>query len=379
MTLSKKKYSTVLYAFIIILLCLLLSPKHVFAAELTDLFDTVAFYGSMEVIKKFNWLGKLIQFIISSFSLLGLFLICYQRLITLLYLSGKNTFDNVYDIKEAGKGQAFFGMKPMIGKTWNAEYGTGLDAFVGFGLSLLPNVKAYSDYNPQNMTYNLKEEDTCTTYMLKVAIPTIMLIFFFAIGFNGTLWRAYGNVVDAMATAAENVVDVNLSVIVDRAMNSGSNYKFHFDDDKSEYGKLKQDAAEKAYKLILKETKDLSTDNKMTIGTSVENIIEKEMGNMSSFYSKFEGDDSADSDAKKYSVSTTMNYTSKGYTNDNKRMYDIVIKSSDVGMTGDTKFVHIIISRSIKTDEKDYWAPIGGSSSGDSNNKPSQTQDNTKD
>ena len=91
---------------------------------------------------------------------------------------------------------------------------------IGFVLSLLPDIKAYSDYNPDKPAYNLEESDTITTYLLKISLPTIMTILFFSLGFSGTLWQAYGNVVDAMAVAAEKVVQVDLAGYVNKALNS---------------------------------------------------------------------------------------------------------------------------------------------------------------
>ena len=68
------------------------------ADNLLDLFDSYAFRGSLKTIDKFNWVGKLMSYIISVFSMIGLFLVCYQRLISLLYLAGRNTFDTVHEI-----------------------------------------------------------------------------------------------------------------------------------------------------------------------------------------------------------------------------------------------------------------------------------------
>ena len=45
--------------------------------ELTDLFYTQAFSGAWSVFSKFNWLGWLMQFIISAFCLIGIFLTMY--------------------------------------------------------------------------------------------------------------------------------------------------------------------------------------------------------------------------------------------------------------------------------------------------------------
>lgn len=167
---------------------------------LTGIFNTVAFSGSWEVFTKFNWLGALLQFVITAFCLIGLVLVMIQRLVTMLYLSSKPTFDRIHEIKNAGRGGKALGLPGLVKDTiGTANHGTGLDAILSFLLSLLPDVKAYSDYAEDHRQYNLKDDDTITVYMLKVALPTIMIVFFFSIGFNGTLGRAYGQVASAMA------------------------------------------------------------------------------------------------------------------------------------------------------------------------------------
>ena len=82
------------------------------------------------------------SYIISVFSMLGLFLICYQRLISLLYLAGRNTLDTVHEIKSSlsgGSGRDAFGIRSMFTNAMQGggQYGTGLDAIVGFLLSLI--------------------------------------------------------------------------------------------------------------------------------------------------------------------------------------------------------------------------------------------------
>lgn len=198
---KENRNTTIILELLLIALCtyFVLCSFHLAKADnLLDLFDSYAFRGSLKTIDKFNWVGKLMSYIISVFSMLGLFLICYQRLISLLYLAGRNTFDTVHEIKSSlsgGSGRDAFGIRSMFTNAMQGggQYGTGLDAIVGFLLSLLPDVKKYSDYNPERMAYNVQEEDSCTTYMLKTAIPTIMLIFFFAMGYNGTLWQGFGD------------------------------------------------------------------------------------------------------------------------------------------------------------------------------------------
>lgn len=187
---------------------------------LTGIFNTVAFSGSWEVFTKFNWLGALLQFVISAFCLIGLVLVMIQRLVTMLYLSSEPTFDRIHEIKNAGRGGKALGLPGLVKDTiGTANHGTGLDAILSFLLSLLPDVKAYSDYAEDHRQYNLKDDDTITVYMLKVALPTIMIVFFFSIGFNGTLGRAYGQVASAMANRdiKEVVAEINHRVTTEGA------------------------------------------------------------------------------------------------------------------------------------------------------------------
>ena len=245
----QKRDTAIILELLLIAMCayLVLNTIHLALADnLLDLFDSYAFRGSLKTIDKFNWVGKLMSYIISVFSMIGLFLVCYQRLISLLYLAGRNTFDTVHEIKSSlsgGSGRDAFGIRSMFTNAMQGggQYGTGLDAIVGFLLSLLPDVKKYSDYNPERMAFNVQEDDSCTTYMLKTAIPTIMMIFFFAMGYNGTLWQGYGVIVDAMGTAADQLVSTDLNSIVSTAMNTGKAYKFSWDASGSDYGDFMQD------------------------------------------------------------------------------------------------------------------------------------------
>ena len=185
---QQRKFRVILLAYLAIVCIAVIAPTFSAADNeaLTDLFTTAAFTGSWEVFSKFNFIGKISNFLISAFCLLGLILTVMRVMITLLYKSSESLFDQVYELKGKGKGQKFFGL-PTIGReVFNGNYGVGADAFIGFILALCPNVKAYSDYNPEKPVYNLSPDDTITTYFLKISIPTIMTVFFFTIGFDGT-------------------------------------------------------------------------------------------------------------------------------------------------------------------------------------------------
>lgn len=250
-------YLTILFSVIVI-------PESLIAASekpLTDLFETTAFSGSWEVFTKFNWLGGGLNFLISIFCLIGIILVAIQFTVTILYKSNESIFDRVYELKGKGKGQSFAGVPAMFKELKNGNFGIGADVVLGFFLSLCPNVKEYSYYNPEKQAFNLEENDTVTTFILKMSIPTIMTIFFFSMGFNGTLWKAYGNVVDAMSVAASNVCDVNLAQFVDNAMNSELYYNFSYNT-KTEWGSFKKKLASSIYTKTLAKT--VATTDKAT-------------------------------------------------------------------------------------------------------------------
>lgn len=395
---------------------LVLNTIHLALADnLLDLFDSYAFRGSLKTIDKFNWVGKLMSYIISVFSMIGLFLVCYQRLISLLYLAGRNTFDTVHEIKSSlsgGSGRDAFGIRSMFTNAMQGggQYGTGLDAIVGFLLSLLPDVKKYSDYNPERMAFNVQEDDSCTTYMLKTAIPTIMMIFFFAMGYNGTLWQGYGVIVDAMGTAADQLVSADLNSIVSTAMNTGKAYKFSWDASDSDYGDFMQDMVKAVYKQALKNGRDYTSDTQQSVGSYVDSIfltgkgynksdmkLYKGSTNKTISIGKGKGSIFTDADTLAKAIGNTTgfkgeddakNLTYTVISNSTKDSYkisnavELVISAYDVGLNSSANgnYIHVTISRKKNSDETMYWHKAddgakptkNGTSSGKSNSSTSK-------
>lgn len=250
----------------------ILTPTLVLADDgLTDLFTTKAFQGSWEVINKFNWLGWLMNFIISAFSLMGLFLVLYSRLITLLYLSSRNLWDNVAEVKDASQGPGF-GIRKLIERTWNAQDGTGADAFVSFFYGLLPNVKKYSDYGSRNLG-SLDDNDNALNYMLKTLPQTVLLIFFLALGFSGTLGQIYGTLVDGMTAVADNVVAIQLEDYVDKFFAQGNHYRFTLSADGTAKSNVQQVIAKRAYQEVVGKGNILDGDRRHEIGAIIEDAV----------------------------------------------------------------------------------------------------------
>lgn len=335
--------------------------------QLTDVFKTDAFTGSWEVFSKFNWLGKCMNFIISAFSLIGLFLVCYQRFVTMLYLSSRSIFDTVHELKQAGRGQKMLGLfglfQDNIIRTSN---GVGIDGIVSFLLSLLPDVKEYSDFSDKRRQYNINDDDTVTTYMLKIAFPTIMTIFFFTIGFSGTLFQGYATVVSGMAVAADQFVNSNLDDYVTKMINSGSAYQFGFSDDGSNVGKLKQKMAKDTYAKVLKYVSDPTTTAKQAIGTNVDKFIRDNftsekisstLGNDSAGNKKWDSKIDGDEGAKNIMYTVTVNGNREKYSDS-----DVVKSLAELGSGytmsspwGKDSYVHITLQKKANSIEHNYF------------------------
>ena len=387
--------------------------------KLTDIFVTDAFSGNWEVFTKMNWLGKIMSWVISAFSLIGIFSVGIQVMLNLLYLSGKNFWDNIDEIKSAGKNQKMFGMKAAFSDLYNAKYGTGLDAFISFFFSLFPNVKAYSLYSTDaKHKGNYAETDTVTTYLLKSSLSNIMIIFAFSMGFNGTLWQAYGTVVEALGVVTQNFADTNLSKLVDRAMNTGSSYTFAYNADGSKYGDFKQSVVKKVYASMLRNTTDNSTDMKTAIGKAIDANLSAPIDCMAAVAANYtitsDGKKSFTyGDGKKDTVTyTSLVYNGEGdsfqikFKDGNKTgislgseklqsmassiadaraknlTYSVIvnktqtysgaytIKADELGFTDSGFYVHVFISKKTNSDEHSYFTP---------KNEKNSTNDGTND
>lgn len=249
--------------------------------NLTEVFSTKAFQGSWEVINKFNWLGWLMNFIISSFCILGLFLVMYSRMISLLYLSSRNLWDNVADVKGQTQGE-LFGLKAMAQRVYQGQDGTGADAFVTFFYGLLPNVKKYSDYNDDKRYGDFSEDDTALNYILKTAPSTILLIVFLSLGFSGTLGQLYGVCVNGIVAVADNMVTINLERYVDQVFAQGNHYKFVINAEGTAESEIMQYTAKKAYQEIVGKANILDGDMRRKVGSEIEEQVRSEFASKES-------------------------------------------------------------------------------------------------
>lgn len=345
------------------------------AKSLTEVFTTDAFTGTWEVFSKFNFLGMIMNYIISAFSLFGLFLVAWQRFATLLYLSGRSLFDRIHEIKESAKGTKIFGLEGLLLNPLkdSSKYGTGIDAIMSFFMSLCPDMKAASDYAETGGPYNLTENDSVTTYVLKISIPTIMTIFFFTIGFSGTFFQIYGNVVEAMATATDHFVDTKLSTYVDRLINKGAAYKFAYEDDGSNVGKLRQNIAESMYTQVIKNITNPTSDATLLIGKQIDDIVSSDFTaeaisaalgsvNDNEGGNRLKWDGSEDT-ATNVQFSVVVNANSQAFSGEvSNAPYNLTTLAcgfpigSSFANDGGIGYVHVIFSKKSNSIEHNYFA-----------------------
>lgn len=255
-------------------------PVKAFAASFTEILNTSSFAGTWEWVDKFSFFGAFLQFVISACCVLGLCGIMFRVMVTFLYLANRTFFNEVHEVKEIGTqgGDGVFGafgILPMWKEVAQGKRGSGVDAIVGWFMTLMPDVKKYSDYSDDAKGYsNLDAEtDTIGRYVLNTFIPITIAVFFFTMGFNGTLFQAYGTIVDGMAVVGERLVNVNLEGAVARAIDSGENYSFSYSTSETNLGSLQQKVAQSMYLQILGRSEELDANYRMTVGKSIEEWV----------------------------------------------------------------------------------------------------------
>ena len=260
-------------SFITVSLCLESVGIIVYGDNFTDIFFTNSFRGSFEWIQKFDFVGKIMQIVISVFSLIGVALFSMRVMTTFVYLSSKGLWDEVSELKTGpSDGKDIFGVVGSL-KTWTSgKSGTGLDAIIGAVLILLPDIKKYSDAG-KHSGGNFSEDMTMGKYALSIALPFVICTFIFAMGFNGTLWQAMAISVDALGSVADKAISVDYAGYVDDIVNSGIGYKFSFSLDDSAQGKLKQSMAKDIYGKIISKGENLNQAQLYAVGQRVEEMV----------------------------------------------------------------------------------------------------------
>lgn len=372
---QRRSNKDLLRAVIYLTLILVLTPGIAGAdGRLTDIFLTKSFSGSWDTVNTFGWLGEINRWMISAISVVGLISVIGQRMTSMLYLSGRSTWDAVWEAKEEDKGHSFFGMTNSFKQFFGGNRGVGIDAILQLFYVMLPNVKYYSDFNPNRSVHNVKPEDSMITYMLKVFMPTVMVVFFFSAGFDGSLVRGYGMVANGMSAVADKIVDTNVEGFIKQKLNTGEAYDFTLGSSNTKAGKFGQDIAKDVYSKVLSRTKITDSTDRLAIGEIIEGKVFAEIlgskpdeaGQRKAIADKLpkpvanggavaSNSLESDSDMDALNYDLVVNTSKTGGTGTlNWAIKDLLPKGTVSSTLGDSLYAHIIIKKS-KVSESDFF------------------------
>lgn len=301
------------------------------AGRFTDIFETKSFQGSWETVQGYNWLGQFNRWLISTICVVGLIAVIAQRMTSLLYLSSRSTWDAVWEAKEEDKGSGILGLKGSFMKFKDGNRGVGIDAFIQMFYVILPNVKYFSDFNPNRKVHNVKEDDSAPTYMLKVFLPTAVMVFFFSAGFDGSLVKAYGMVANGMSAVSDKLVETNLEGYITAKLNTGESYNFTLGANGTKSMLVGESIAKDLYSKVLSRTGIIDTPTRLELGKAIENEV----------YSKILG--SGDTEEKRRThlesflvggTTTTAGKTSNSLKSEEEMdalNYDVIINTNNTG------------------------------------------------
>lgn len=247
----------------------------VHAEEMTGLgtiFNTDAFVGNTKWLEKFNWVGELVQAGISIFGMLIAVILFGQILVTLIYFVARPFWDTVAQVKEAETGSLNYLYKTVTGGKGNLSQGS--DIIMNHLMLLMPNVKKYSEMGSESA----KENWTFTTWLMDTFPTKCILMLIISMSINGSLMQAYMVVVDGMGVAATTFVEFNSEEFVQGLFNkAGSGYNFAVGSTGQGYDKALGQVAQGIYKESLKKLKGGTTDERITLGSNIENYVTREL------------------------------------------------------------------------------------------------------
>lgn len=252
--------------------------------KLSDIVDTEAFQGSARWLDKFNFIGGILNFIITAVCFIGLVTVVFQMLLTVLYFGNRSFWDNTHDIKTQNAGSQLFGKATPFGlggylKEFVMPTKTsGLDSIFALIYIVIPDIKEYSEMG-SNRDSKLNDDDSITTWLLKTSGKKIILLLLLSMGWNGSLMKCYMMIVDGLGVAANRVASYNSEALVNNILNAGDNFDFTLGSSGKGADVVQGEVASKMYKAVLAELGDenQSRDIKQTVGKNIESIVASQM------------------------------------------------------------------------------------------------------
>ena len=321
------------------------------ADEMTGLgmiFNTDAFVGNTKWLEKFNIVGEVVQASISIFGMLIAVILFGQILVTLIYFVARPFWDTVAQVKEAETGSLNYLYKTVTGGKSNLSKGS--DIIMTNIMLLCPNVKKYSEMGSDSADQNW----TFTTWLMDTFLTKCFLMLIISMTINGSLMQAYMVVVDGMGVLATNFVEFNSEEFVQGLLNkAGSGYNFAVGSTGQGYDKALGEIAQGIYKQSLKKLKGGTTDERITLGSNIENFVTRELSKERIEAAVLPRLDSplTDEEWGKLKIETVVNNTSQA-TN------AITVSGDQIGLkdAGNGRlYIHLYFTLSSRSNSTNYW------------------------
>ena len=258
-----------------VVLSFMLTSRVTNAAEsgnLMDIFNTEATRGSLKWLDKFNYVGLALNFIIAAFCFISIFIMVFQKVVTISYFVLQEFWDNAHEIKKSYMGQAGFGMKGYAMDTWGGKSGSGLDAIFHLLYIFVPDVRQMSEMKEGG---KFNEDTTMATWFIRSFPSTVLGLLLLSMGFNGSLMKCYGMVVNGFGVVADRVATANSEQFVNNILSAGDAYSYSLGGSGKPQDVFRQNLAREIdRKCLAKVNADQRTSQiRATMGKNIETLV----------------------------------------------------------------------------------------------------------
>lgn len=319
-----------------------------------DIFNTEAFIGNSKWLEKLNPIGAVIQAFITIGGFVAAIIVAVQTMITLIYFGNPNLWDNVFEVKQSKKGLISYtaGMIPGKGNMMST-LSNGSDIVIDYLILLCPNIKRYSE-NDEN------QYESITTWFMGTFVKKCILLLAISMMINGSFLKLYMVIVDGLGVVAERFVETDSKAIVNRLLNTGANYTFSLGKSGQGFDTVQGDICTKIYKEIVKTSKNVTTDAKYSLGSSIESYVKRnytESAVRERLLGVAPDYKMTPEDWKRVTVKVVMNGSSSN-TN------GVTISASDLGLDdaagqGQKRYIHLYFQAGRAVDTTKYFSVPG--------------------
>lgn len=248
------------------------------SGNLMDLFNTEATRGSMKWLDKFNSVGLAMSFVISAFCFIAIFFMVFQKVVTIAFFVNREFWENAHEVKSSYTGQAGFGIKGYASDTWTGKRGSGLDAIFNLLYIFVPDVMQMSEMKEGG---KFDKDTTMATWILRTAAPTVLGLLLLSMGFNGSLMKCYGMVVNGFGVIADRVATANSEEFVNNILSSGDTYSYSLEGSGKTSDIFRQSVARDIDRKCLAKVPSDSRNTalKSSMGKNIESLVRAQFTN----------------------------------------------------------------------------------------------------